>query len=141
MPKTDDEVRALPLVGSRLAAPQRHVSPLAARGLSGFSEDFTRPLLLGYLRRDLLVVESQVGELKRDMAVYSEAEGFTMGHIYVERTDSWLAAFGALTDSIDRYDVTAVVLPSLLHFTGLGMSTDVRDSFECATGARVLVLT
>jgi hypothetical protein len=141
MPKTDEEFPSASLVEPRLAAPQRHISPLARRGLSGFSEDFTRPLLLGYLRRDLLVAEGQVGELKRDMTTFAEAEGFTMGHIYVERPDSWLAAFEGLTESINRYDVTAVVLPSLLHLTGVGMPTDIRDSFERSTGARLLVLT
>lgn len=141
MPKSNDELPSALLVGARLAASQRHISPLARRGLNGFSEDFTRPLLLGYLRRDLLVVDSQVGELERDMAAFAEMQGFAMGHIYVEKPDSWLTAFEALAESIARYDVTAVVLPSLLHFTGLGMPTDRRDWFERATGARVLVLT
>ncbi|TCC46547.1 hypothetical protein E0H75_26160 [Kribbella capetownensis] len=128
------------MVGERLAAPQRDLSPLAGRGLNGFSEDFTRPLLLGYLRRDLLVTDSQVGELKRDMAAYAEAENVTMGHIYVEQPDSWLSAFEALVDSASRYTVSAVVLPSLLHFVGIGMRTDRRGWFEETTGARVLVL-
>ena len=109
--------------------------------MNGFSGDFTRPLLLGYVRRDLLVVENQIEELKCDMAAYAEAEGFTMGHVYVERPESWLSAFGAMTESISRYAVTAVVLPSLLHLVGIGMSTDIRDSFERSIGARLLVLT
>jgi hypothetical protein len=141
MPKSDDELPSPPLVGALLAAPKRHLSPLAGRGLNGLSEVFTRPLLLGYLRRALLVVDSQVGELKREMAAYAEAEHFTMGHIYVEQPDGQLTAFEALTESIERHDVTAIVLPSLLHFTGIGMSTNVRSSFERSTGARVLVLT
>ncbi|MFI7059850.1 hypothetical protein ACIBL3_02605 [Kribbella sp. NPDC050124] len=141
MPTAGDGPAPPALAGTHLAAPKRHLSPLEGRRLNGFAKGFTRPLLLGYLRRDLLVVESQVGELKRDMAAYAEAEGFTMGHIYVERPDSWLAAFEALTESIGRYDVTAVVLPSLLHYVGIGMPTDRRGWFEHATGARVLVLT
>jgi hypothetical protein len=140
MPTADDGSATAALVGPRLAATQRHLSPLAGRGLNGFSEDFTRPLLLGYLRRDLLVVDGQVEELKCEMVAYAEAENFTMGHIYVERLDSWLAAFEALAASINRYDVSAVVLPSLLHLTGIGMSTDIRDSFERSTGARILAL-
>ncbi|TCC39931.1 hypothetical protein E0H50_05375 [Kribbella sindirgiensis] len=92
------------------------------------------------MRRDLLVTDSQVEELKREMAAYAEVEHFTMGHIYVEQPDSWLAAFEALAQSINRYDVTAVVLPSLLHFVGIGMPTDRRGWFEETTGARVLVL-
>jgi len=108
--------------------------------LSGFAEDFSKPLLLGYLRRDLLVVDSQVTELKREMADFAQAEGFAMGHTYVEKPESWPAAFEALIESVNRYQVTAVVLPGLLHFTGLGLPTGIRDSFERATGARVLVL-
>jgi hypothetical protein len=115
-------------------------STLAGRGLSDFAEDCTKPLLLGYLRRDLLVVDSQVTELEREMAAFAQAEGFAMGHTYVEKPESWPAAFEALIESVNRYEVTAVVLPSLLHFTGLGLPTDIRDSFERATGARVLVL-
>jgi hypothetical protein len=102
--------------------------------------DNTRPLLLGYLRRDLLVVDSQVVGLEREMAAFAAAEGFAMGQIYVENRDNWLEAFGALAESISRNDVTAVVLPSLLHFAGIGMPDDRRNWFERATGARVLVL-
>lgn len=50
------------------------------------------------------------------------------------------AAFEALFESVRRYELTAVVLPSLLHFAVLGASHDIRDSFERATGARVLLL-
>ncbi len=124
-----------------MEAGQRSLSPLAGRGLSGFAEDFTKPLLLGYLRRDLLVVDCQVTELEQQMAKFAQVEGFAMGHTYVEKPESWLAAFEALIESVNRHEVTAVLLPSLLHFTGLGMPTDIRDSFERATGARVLALT
>ena len=140
MPTAGEGPTPSTLVGSTMAAPQRHLSPLAGRGLSGFAEDFTKPLLLGYLRRDLLVVDSQVAELERQMADFAHADGFAMGHTYVEKPDSWPAAFEALIESVNRYEVTAVVLPSLLHFTGLGLPTDIRDSFERATGARVVVL-
>lgn len=133
--------------GERPAPPRLEVLSLEAfgRGLSamdgrGAMIDNTRPPLLGYLRRDLLVVDSQVGELEREMATFAEVEGFAMGQIYVESRDNWLAAFGALAESISRHDATAVVLPSLLHFAGIGMPADGRHWFERATGARVLVL-
>lgn len=143
MPKTDDVLPFASLLGPQLAASQRHVSPLAGRRLNGFSEELAQPLLLGYLRRDLLVVDSQIDQLKQDMTAYAEAEHFTMGHIYVEKRDNWLAAFEGLAESIDRDAVTAVVLPSLLHIIGLGLGTPstARSLFEQATGARILVLT
>jgi hypothetical protein len=110
--------------------------------MRGFSEDFTRPLLLGYLRRDLLVVDGQVGELQRRMTTFAKAEGFDMGHIYVEDPERWLAAFEGLTESISCYKANAVILPSLLHIIGLGLGppTSARSLFEWMTGARVLVL-
>ncbi|TWD79075.1 hypothetical protein FB561_0126 [Kribbella amoyensis] len=141
MPEPNDELPSAPLVDASLAASQLHLSPLAGRGLNGFAEDLSRPVLLGYLRRDLLVVDSQVIELERDMAAFAEVRGFEMGQIYVERPDKWLSAFEALADAIGRYAVSAVVLPSLLHFTGLGMPTGLRNWFEQTTGARLLVLT
>jgi hypothetical protein len=141
MPDTD-ELRGLAgSVGAPVAAPQRRVSLLARRGLNGFSEDFTKPLLLGYLRRDLLVVDGQVTALERQMSDFAQTEGFAMGHVYVEKPESWPAAFEALIESVNRYEVTAVVLPSLLHFASLSSMSRIRDTFQRATGARVLVLT
>lgn len=141
MPDTDEPRGLAGPVGATVAAPRRRVSPLAGRGLSGFSEDFTKPLLLGYLRRDLLVVDSQVTELERQMADFAQTEGFAMGHVYVEKPESWPAAFEALIESVNRYEVTAVVLPSLLHFASLSSIARIKDTFQRATGARVLVLT
>ena len=108
--------------------------------LTSVAENGVRPLLLGYVRRDLLVVDSQVTELERQMAVFAQAEGFTMGHTYVEKCDSWPAAFEALIESVNRDEVAAVVLPSLLHFALRDSPSHIKETFESATGARVLVL-
>ncbi len=53
---------------------------------------------------------------------------------------AWPAAFEALIEAVNRQKVTAVALPSLFHFAAFGVPTDIRDSFERATGARVLVI-
>lgn len=79
-------------------------------------EDYTRPLLLGYLQRQLLVTEDQVETVKRELASFAHAEGFSMGFTYVEQPGTWPAAFEALIEAVNRYDVTAVVLPSLPHW-------------------------
>lgn len=141
VPTASDGSTPPTLVGSTVAAAQRRLPPLAGRGLNGFAEDFTKPLLLGYLRRDLLIVDSQATQLERQMADFAQAEGFAMGHTYVEKPDSWPAAFEALIESVNRYEVTAVVLPSLLHFVMRGSPLHIKDAFERATDARVLVLT
>ena len=140
VPTASDGSAPPTLVGSTSAPAQRHLPPLAGRGLSGFAEDFAKPLLLGYLRRDLLIVDSHATELERQMADFAKVEGFAMGHTYVEKPDSWPAAFEALIESVNRYQVTAVVLPSLLHFVMRDSPLYIKDTFERATGARVLVL-
>jgi hypothetical protein len=126
-------------MGEVLEAVERCFPALAGRRVSAY-EDFTKPLLLGYVRRDLLVTDGQVNELERQMAMFAQHEGLSMGFTYVEKPGTWPAAFEALTESVNRYEVTAVVLPSLLHFAVLGASHDLEDMFERATGARVLVL-
>jgi hypothetical protein len=102
--------------------------------------DFTKPLLLGYVRHDLLLTDGQVGRLEREMCRFAQTEGFSMGSTYVEKPGTWPAAFEALIESVKRYDVSAVVLPSLLHFAVLGAPDGIKDIFERATGAQVIVL-
>ena len=94
---------------------------------------------MGYLQRQLLVTDGQVETVKRELASFARAGGFSMGFTYVEQPGSWPAAFDALIEAVHRYDVTAVVLPSLLHFAVLGAPVNIRSTFERATGARVLV--
>lgn len=120
-------------------ATQRRLPTLAGR-VSPYDEDFTKPLLLGYVRRDLLVTDGQVTQLEQQMTKFAMTEGFSTGFTYVEKPGTWPAAFEALMESVNRYEVTAVVLPSLLHFAVLSAPYDIRDRFERATGARVLVL-
>ena len=72
--------------------------------------------------------------------MFARAEGFTMGVIFVEHPGTWPTAFEALIEAVNRQKVTAVALPSLFHFAAFGVPTDIRDSFERATGARVLVI-
>lgn len=128
------------LVATPVGLAQRHLPALARRGMNDLEQDYTRPLLLGYVRRDLLIAGGEVSDLERRMSSFATAEGFAMGSTYVEKPGTWPAAFEALVESVNRYDVTAVVLPSLLHFVVLG-GVDMRERFGRITGARVLVLT
>ncbi|WBQ04348.1 hypothetical protein [Kribbella sp. CA-293567] len=126
--------------------PERCVPSVARRGLSpadridGFAEDLDRPLLVGYIRRELLVVDAQVALAQRQMALYAAVSGFSMSYIYIEEAGTWPAAFDALVEAVIRLGITAVMLPSLLHFAVLGPPCDIKGSFERATGARVLLL-
>lgn len=114
--------------------PRRTVAPASAE-----ATDFTRPLLLGYLQRQLLATDDQIDEIKRLFVRFATTEGYSMGSTYVEQASRWPAAFEALIEAVNRYQVTAVVVPSLLHLAALDASSGFRTRFEDATGAHVLV--
>ena len=101
--------------------------------------DHTRPLLLGYIRRHLLMTDAELDDAKERLGLFAEIEGFTLGTVYVEHLETTPAAFEALVEAVDRYEVTAVVVPSMLHFALLTAPAAIKDRFEHTTGARVLV--
>jgi hypothetical protein len=128
-------------VGRSLEAAERWIPTLAGRGLSAHDEHHSKPLLLGYVRRDLLATDGRVKELERQMDRFAQTKGFSMGLKYVEKPGMGPVAFEALIESVTEHEVTAVILPSMLHFAVLGAPLNIREMFERATGARVLVLT
>ncbi|MEU4194882.1 hypothetical protein AB0E69_23490 [Kribbella sp. NPDC026611] len=101
--------------------------------------DYTRPLLLGYARRDLYLSDRHVEDLKRELGAFAHVEGFAMGSVYVEDPDTAPAAFEALVTSVNRYQITAVVLPGLRHLALVGDPAEVRVRFERVTGARIML--
>ncbi len=101
--------------------------------------DYTRPLLLGYTRRDLYLSNRHVDELKHQLAAFAQLEGFTLGTVYIEEPDTAPAAFDALVTSVNRYEVTAVVIPQLRHLALVGDPEAVKRQFERGTGARLML--
>jgi hypothetical protein len=97
-----------------------------------------RPLLLGYVRAHLLMTESELGDVKQDLADFAAREGYTLGRVYVERIDRAPAAFQTLVDDVRRQEVKAVVVPGLHHLAVLGVPTALKDHLEYYTGVRVL---
>ncbi|MFB6726270.1 hypothetical protein ACFCV3_39235 [Kribbella sp. NPDC056345] len=100
--------------------------------------DYTSPLLLGYARRDLYLSDQRVERVKREFAAIAKVEGYTMGSVYVEDPATVPAAFEALVESVNRYEVTAVLLPEWRHLALIDDPAAVRFQFERATGARCL---
>ncbi|WBQ06726.1 hypothetical protein [Kribbella sp. CA-293567] len=101
--------------------------------------DYTRPLLLGYVLKHLLMTDGELADIRAQLKEFARVEGFAMGTIYTEDTDTTPAAFEALIAAVNRYEVTTVVIPSRLHFDALAITHDVKDTFERATGARVVI--
>jgi hypothetical protein len=103
--------------------------------------DHTRPLLLGYIRRHLLMTDIELDDTKERLAYFAKVEGFTLGTVYVEQLETAPAAFEALVDAVNRYEVTAVVVPTMLHLAILSAPAAIKDRFEHATGARIMIAT
>ena len=101
--------------------------------------DYTRPLLLGYARRDLYLSDRHVDDLKRELGAFAQLEGFAMGSVYVEDPDTAPAAFEALVASVNHYGITAVVLPSLRHLALVGDPEGVKVQLQRVTGARIML--
>lgn len=146
MPNCRERLSVALAVRGTLEAPDRCVSPLAGRGVSlleelgQFDEDLDRPLLVGYIRRELIATDAQVQEVERRMSLFADTQGFSIGFIFIDKPGIWPTVFESLTEAVRRHEVAAVVLPSLLHFAVLGATHDIKGAFERATGARVLLL-
>jgi hypothetical protein len=102
-------------------------------------KDHTRPLLLGYVRLHLLMTDDELAHTKERLAHYAAVEGYTLGTVYVEQVHTAPAAFQALLEAANRYEVTAVVVPGMRHFAVLGAPSSMKQHVERTTGARVLV--
>jgi hypothetical protein len=138
MPTSRERAASPSLVGPTLATLSRQVPAVAGRGALT-DVDYTRPLLLGYVLKHLLMTDGELADIGAQLEEFARIEGFAMGTIYTEETETTPSAFEALIAAVNRYEVTTVVIPSRLHFAALAVTHDVKDTFERATGARVVI--
>jgi hypothetical protein len=100
-----------------------------------------RPLILGYLRKHLLITEHELADVQERFAHFARREGFDLVAVYVEEIETAPAAFEDLVQAVYQLRPGAIVLPSLFHLAGLGAPHTIKGHFEHLTGARVLVAT
>jgi hypothetical protein len=87
-----------------------------------------------------LLPAAELAETKSNMKRSAFVEGFVIGAIYTERAETSPAAFEALIDAINRYEVKAVVVPNLLHLAELAATNNIKEAFKRATGARLIMV-
>jgi hypothetical protein len=76
-----------------------------------------RPLLLGYIRADVLADGIGLCTVEAQLGAFADREEFALGTIYVEKGDP-PGAFHALLDEASRSESTpSVVVPDLRHVT------------------------
>jgi hypothetical protein len=70
-----------------------------------------RPMVLGYVRADALTTDRELARSTAELATFAYHEGYTLGTVFIERTEKMPAAFEALMAEADRISVDAVVMP------------------------------
>jgi hypothetical protein len=74
-----------------------------------------RPLLLGYIRADVLATRAEVARAESDLQAFADCEEFTLARVYVEN-GSATGAFDALVDELARTEEAwGVVVPDQRH--------------------------
>jgi hypothetical protein len=80
--------------------------------------DHVRPVLLGYLRVDVLRNGTEVPRMEAELQAFADAEEFGLGTVYVEQADAAAGAFHALMAELARDEsVRGLVVPDLRHLT------------------------
>jgi hypothetical protein len=76
-----------------------------------------RPVLLGYIRADVLRDRADLPDVEAQLEAFAHREAFSLGAVYVER-GSAPGAFDALMTEVARDEATrGVVVPDLRHVT------------------------
>ena len=94
------------------------------------------PLLLGYIRADVLTSRAEIYRVEAQLHACAEREDFILGTVFVERGRK-PGAFPALMAEATREDAWGIVVPDLRH---LGIVEQlILNGHEA--GARMAVLT
>lgn len=76
-----------------------------------------RPVLLGYIRADVLRSATQVEQVRAQLADFADREEFSLGTVYVERGTT-AAAFHSLMGELAHDEAAwGLVVPDLHHVT------------------------
>jgi hypothetical protein len=77
----------------------------------------TPPLLLGYIRADVLTSRTDLPGVEAELEAFANREGFNLGTVYVAQ-GSTPGAFHALLAEVNRNEAAwGVVVPDLRHMT------------------------
>lgn len=97
--------------------------------------NLARPVLLGYIRAEVLRSPSDLPGVEAELEAFAEREEFCLGTVYVAR-DSTPGPFHALMAEMNRDESTwGVVVPDLRHVTHDDYLLMRRHQRDCARGA------
>jgi hypothetical protein len=76
-----------------------------------------RPVLLGYIRADVLRSATQVEQVEAQLFDFADREKFSLGTVYVERGITAPAFHSLMTELAHDDAAWGVVIPDLRHLT------------------------
>jgi hypothetical protein len=78
---------------------------------------FPRPVLLGYIRADVLASTAEIRRVEAKLATFAGREDFSLGTVYVEK-GSKAGVFDSLMDELSNHESAwGLVIPDLRHMT------------------------
>lgn len=78
---------------------------------------YLRPVLLGYIRADVLRTAAEIPRAQAELATFADREEFSLGTVYVEQGNR-PGAFHSLMDELSSDDTAwGVVVPDMRHLT------------------------
>lgn len=93
-----------------------------------------RPLLLGYIRADVLTSGTDLPGAEAELEAFADREEFSLGTVYVER-GATPGAFHALMTEVSSEEAWGVVVPDLRHVTVVEQLVMTRHYQDCAETA------
>ncbi|MGY4767542.1 hypothetical protein ACXC9Q_11560 [Kribbella sp. CWNU-51] len=100
-----------------------------------------KPAAVGYVNASLLITDSELERVRMDVARFAGDWGYALTYIHVEDQASTPDAFTGLVQQVTALEITTVLIPSLLHFAGLGSPLEVKNRLEHLIGGRVIPTT
>ncbi|MEU4288989.1 hypothetical protein AB0E63_12270 [Kribbella sp. NPDC026596] len=100
-----------------------------------------KPAAVAYVNASLLITGSELERVRMDVARFASDWGYALAYIHVEDQASTPDAFNGMVQQVTALDITTVLVPSLLHFAGLGSPVEVKNRLEHLIGGRVIPIT
>jgi hypothetical protein len=92
-----------------------------------------RPVILGYIRAEVLRADSDLPVAEACLESFAEAEEYTLGTIFVEQGHTTTGAFDALIDEVRRNeDAWGLVVPDVRHLADAEHCVMRRHREDCA---------
>ncbi len=111
------------------------------RGTDRKTQPVRRRRAYAYLCKPLLTFDSEVARIKEQLSSFARESELELAAVFVEEVHTAAVSFEQLVQAVIQDKGEVVLVPSLHHLVVLGSPNHIKDYFESATGAQVIVAT